>query len=54
MLRNTDMTRLPQVAAARAAVSAGVGAGSNSGVEQVQAAKDILGRQVLTAYASIR
>jgi hypothetical protein len=54
VLRNTDMTRLPQVAAARAAVSAGVGAGSNSGVEQVQAAKDILGREVLTAYASIR
>src|SRR5690242_12316908 len=45
-LRNTDMTRLSQVKAARAAVSSG-------GTEQVQEATDIRGRQVLTAYAPV-
>src|SRR5262249_8356475 len=53
VLRNTDMARLQYVAAARAAVSAGAGAGPDSGVEQVQAAKDIRGREVLTGYAPI-
>jgi hypothetical protein len=51
-LRN--MTQLPQVAAARAAVSAGAGPGPDFGNgEQVQAAPDILGRKVLTTYAPI-
>jgi hypothetical protein len=40
VLRNTDMTQLAQVWAAR---TAGAGAG----------AKDILGRDVLTAYAPV-
>ena len=47
------MTRLPHVAAARAAVSAGAGAGPNSGVEQVQTVQDVRGREVLTAHALI-
>jgi hypothetical protein len=42
VLRNTDMTKLTQIEAARA----GVG-------EPVQEAKDILGRDVLTAYAPV-
>ncbi len=46
VLRNTDMTKLSQVKAARAAVSAGA-------TEQVQEATDIRGRQVLTAYAPV-
>ena len=46
VLRNTDMTRLSQVKAARSAVSAG-------NTEQVQEATDIRGRQVLTAYAPV-
>jgi signal transduction histidine kinase/CheY-like chemotaxis protein len=46
VLRNTDMTRLAQVAAARAA-SAGVP------IEPVQVAKDVRGREVLTAYAPV-
>src|SRR6516225_3897562 len=41
VLRNTDMTRLPQVAAARA------------GADPVQAGKDVRDRDVLTAYARI-
>jgi hypothetical protein len=53
VLRNTDMTGLPQVAAARAAVSAGAGAGPDSGAEQVIAGKDMLGHEVLSAYAPI-
>jgi hypothetical protein len=48
-----NMTQLPQVAAARAAVSAGAGAGPSSGVEDVEAAKDIRGREVFTTYAPI-
>jgi hypothetical protein len=46
VVRNTDMTQLAHVRAAR---MAGAGAGS----EPVQAAKDILGRDVLTAYAPV-
>jgi signal transduction histidine kinase/CheY-like chemotaxis protein len=46
VLRNTDMTRLAQVAAARAA-RVGVP------VEPVQVAKDVRGREVLTAYARV-
>jgi signal transduction histidine kinase len=46
VLRNTDMTKLSQVKAARAAVSSGA-------TEQVQEATDIRGRQVLTAYAPV-
>ena len=46
VLRNTDMTQLAQVRAARAAVSGGAG-------EPVHEAKDIRGRDVLTAYAPV-
>jgi signal transduction histidine kinase len=46
VLRNTDMTQLAQVKAARAA-------GSGEPVEPVQIAKDIRGREVLTAYAPV-
>src|SRR5712671_6426379 len=46
VLRNTDMTRLAQVKAARAA-----GAGTPS--EPVQISKDVRGRDVLTAYAPV-
>jgi hypothetical protein len=42
VLRNTDMTKLAQIQAAR----------SGNG-EPVQEAKDILGRDVLTAYAPV-
>ena len=46
MLRNTDMTRLAQVEAARAA-------GAGAAVEPVQVAQDVRGREVLTAYAPV-
>jgi signal transduction histidine kinase/CheY-like chemotaxis protein len=46
VLRNTDMTRLAQVEAARAA-------GAGAPVEPVQVAKDVRGREVLTAYAPV-
>jgi signal transduction histidine kinase/CheY-like chemotaxis protein len=46
VLRNTDMTRLAQVAAARAA-------GAGVPIEPVQVAKDVRGREVLTAYAPV-
>jgi signal transduction histidine kinase/CheY-like chemotaxis protein len=46
VLRNTDMTQLPQVKAARAADSA-------VRVEPMQVARDVRGREVLTAYAPI-
>jgi signal transduction histidine kinase len=46
VLRNTDMTRLTQVVAARAA-------GSGAATEPVQTAVDVRGRNVLTAYASV-
>src|SRR6202048_3096066 len=44
VLRNTDMTRLAQVKAARSA-------GSDPGAEPVQETLDVRGRNVLTAYA---
>ena len=47
VLRNTDMTRLAQVAAARSA-------GSDPGAEPVQEAEDIHGHDVLTAYAPVK
>ena len=46
VLRNTDMTKLTQVQAARAA-----GAGAEA--EPVQEAEDVRGRKVLTAYAPV-
>jgi signal transduction histidine kinase len=46
VLRNTDLSRLAQVQAARAA-------GSGQGTEQLQTADDIQGRRVLTAYAHV-
>jgi signal transduction histidine kinase len=47
VLRNTDLSRLTQVQAARAA-----GSGSDA-TEQLQEAEDIQGRRVLTAYAHV-
>jgi signal transduction histidine kinase len=44
VLRNTDMSRLAQVQAARTA---------GSGTEQLQVSDDIQGRRVLTAYAHV-
>jgi signal transduction histidine kinase len=46
VLRNTDLTRLAQVQAARAI-------GSGQATEQLQVADDIQGRRVLTAYAHV-
>src|SRR5262249_55076189 len=46
VLRNTDMTQLAQVKAARAA-------GSGAPAEPMQVARDARGREVLTAYAPI-
>jgi signal transduction histidine kinase/CheY-like chemotaxis protein len=46
VLRNTDMTRLAQVKAARAA-------GGGVPAEPVQVGKDVRGRDVLTAYAPV-
>ena len=46
VLRNTDMTQLAQVKAARAA-------GSGTAAEPMQVARDVRGREVLTAYAPI-
>ncbi len=46
VLRNTDMSRLEQVRAARAALA-------NNSAEQVQEATDIAGQKVLTAYAPV-
>jgi signal transduction histidine kinase len=46
VLRNTDMTRLEQVVAARAA-------GAGSAAEPVQTGTDTRGREVLTAYAAV-
>jgi signal transduction histidine kinase/CheY-like chemotaxis protein len=51
VLRNTDMSKLAQVRAARASAS-GAGTGDN-GPETVQEAEDIEGRKVLTAYAPV-
>src|SRR5215470_10699454 len=46
VLRNTDLSRLTQVQAARAA-------GSGEAAEPLQEAEDIQGRRVLTAYAPV-
>ena len=46
VLRNTDMTRLAQVKAARAA-------GAGTPTEPVQVSQDVRGREVLTAYAPV-
>jgi signal transduction histidine kinase/CheY-like chemotaxis protein/HAMP domain-containing protein len=52
VLRNTDMSKLAQVRAARAGASGGAGAGDNP-AETVQEAENIEGRKVLTAYAPV-
>jgi signal transduction histidine kinase/CheY-like chemotaxis protein/HAMP domain-containing protein len=52
VLRNTDMSKLAQVRAARAATSGGAGAGDNP-AQTVQEAENIEGRKVLTAYAPV-
>src|SRR5256886_3364339 len=52
VLRNTDMSKLAQVRAARAAASGGAGTGENP-VETVQEAENIEGRKGLTAYARL-
>src|SRR5262249_40995745 len=46
VLRNTDLTRLAQVQAARAS-------GAGGATEQLQTADDIQGRRVLTAFAHV-
>jgi len=51
VLRNTDMSKLAQVRAARAAAS-GAGTADNP-AETVQEAENIEGRKVLTAYAPV-
>jgi signal transduction histidine kinase/CheY-like chemotaxis protein len=51
VLRNTDMSKLAQVRAARASAS-GAATGDN-GAETVQEAENIEGRKVLTAYAPV-
>jgi len=51
VLRNTDMSKLAQVRAARASASA-AGTGDNA-PETVQEAENIEGRKVLTAYAPV-
>src|SRR6476659_10012022 len=51
VLRNTDMSKLAQVRAARASAS-GASTGDN-GPETVQEAENIEGRKVLTAYAPV-
>jgi signal transduction histidine kinase/CheY-like chemotaxis protein len=51
VLRNTDMSKLAQVRAARASAS-GAGTGDNV-AETVQEAENIEGRKVLTAYARV-
>jgi two-component system, NtrC family, sensor kinase len=52
VLRNTDMSKLAQVRAARAAAAGGAGTGENS-AETVQEAENVEGRKVLTAYARV-
>src|SRR5262249_46537043 len=54
VLRNTDMSKLAQVRAARAGGAAGAGAGRGVGAsETVQEAENIEGRKVLTASAPV-
>jgi signal transduction histidine kinase len=50
VLRNTDMSKLAQVQAARRPAESAPG---DTPPEQVQVAQDIQGRQVLTAYAKV-
>src|SRR6266487_2083541 len=52
VLRNTDMSKLAQVRAARAGASGGAGTGDTP-AETVQEAENIEGRKVLTAYARV-
>jgi two-component system NtrC family sensor kinase len=52
VLRNTDMSKLAQVRAARASASGGAGTSDNP-TETVQEAENIEGRKVLTAYARV-
>jgi signal transduction histidine kinase/CheY-like chemotaxis protein len=52
VLRNTDMSKLTQVRAARASASGGAGTSDNPS-ETVQEAENIEGRKVLTAYAPV-
>ena len=52
VLRNTDMSKLAQVRAARASASGGAGTSDNP-AETVQEAENIEGRKVLTAYAPV-
>jgi signal transduction histidine kinase/CheY-like chemotaxis protein len=52
VLRNTDMSKLAQVRAARASTSGGAGTSDNP-TETVQEAENIEGRKVLTAYAPV-
>jgi signal transduction histidine kinase/DNA-binding response OmpR family regulator/HAMP domain-containing protein len=52
VLRNTDMSKLAQVRAARAGASGGTGTGDDP-AETVQEAENIEGRKVLTAYARV-
>jgi signal transduction histidine kinase/CheY-like chemotaxis protein len=52
VLRNTDMSKLAQVRAARASASGGAGT-SDTPAETVQEAQNIEGREVLTAYARV-
>jgi signal transduction histidine kinase/CheY-like chemotaxis protein len=52
VLRNTDMSKLAQVRAARASASGGAGTSDNP-TETVQEAENIEGRKVLTAYAPV-
>ena len=52
VLRNTDMSKLAQVRAARASASGGAGTTDNPS-ETVQEAENIEGRKVLTAYAPV-
>src|SRR5215813_4650967 len=52
VLRNTDMSKLAQVRAARASASGGA-ATSDDPAETVQEAENIEGRRVLTAYAPV-
>src|SRR3989475_748669 len=53
VLRNTDMSKLAQVRAARAGVASGGADTSDNPSETVQEAENIEGRKVLTAYAPV-
>jgi signal transduction histidine kinase/CheY-like chemotaxis protein len=53
VLRNTDMSKLAQVRAARAGVASGGADTSDNPPETVQEAENIEGRKVLTAYARV-